>query len=361
MSIVAFVSGHGFGHLAQITPLLHLLKQRFPDWPLYIRSSLSPEIINSRLHVPCTLLAGEVDVGVVQQSAICEDWLTTGQRAADFFAPALFAQRVQAEAERLAALKPRLVLSDISPLAFPVADALDLPSVAIANLDWHDIYQPVLQTTHPEVLQTLTAAHARADLLLRMPWHLPMQTFPRIVDIPLLPQPCRISRQKVRQQLGLCDEQRTVVLVLFGGTPVPAMDLQALADMREYLFLFFSWPEGVALPVNVRSLDFGKPFSSRVVMHGCDLVLCKPGYGVLSEAWNEGIPVVYAPRPGFAEYACMHDWLQQHAPAVLIDEEALRTANWRAALVQAQTYPHRWPTLAPQAEQAMLDAMVSLL
>ena len=73
MNIVAYISGHGFGHLAQMAPVLNRIYQLRPDCRFLIRCALPEAEIKARLDFPFELDSTPVDIGVVQKSAIEED------------------------------------------------------------------------------------------------------------------------------------------------------------------------------------------------------------------------------------------------------------------------------------------------
>ncbi|MDX8405223.1 MAG: hypothetical protein R8K50_03640, partial [Mariprofundus sp.] len=70
MRVLAYISGHGFGHLAQLTPVLNALYRLQPDCVFLIRCALPEAEIRARLDFDFQLEGTAVDVGVVQKSAI---------------------------------------------------------------------------------------------------------------------------------------------------------------------------------------------------------------------------------------------------------------------------------------------------
>ncbi|MDQ6986975.1 MAG: hypothetical protein Q9M25_04130, partial [Mariprofundaceae bacterium] len=162
--IAVYISGHGYGHLAQIAPVLNALSHKQPELQFIIRSNLPEQRIRSRLYAPFSLLEGAVDVGVLQKNAVSEDIPATIDAAHTFYDG--FSNKIAAEVARLRPLHPDLILSDISPLAFPVAKQLLIPCIAVASLDWYDIYRDFL-SADDAVLNTLQQAHADCDLLIQ--------------------------------------------------------------------------------------------------------------------------------------------------------------------------------------------------
>ncbi|MDX8376636.1 MAG: hypothetical protein R8L53_01280 [Mariprofundales bacterium] len=342
--------------MAQLAPVLLALQHKVPQIKFIIRSSLAEETIRQRLPIVHECLFGITDIGVVQNSAIDENWPATQNKIRQYYQG--FDQYVNDEVTRLAVYNPKLIISDISPLAFPVAKKLGIAGVGVANLDWHDIYVPQFAKSDPEIMATIAKAHTQACILLRMPLHMPMQTFNNIKNMPVplmssehlpkqLHQYLRLTNDKYKKTYDI--NKQKIALVMFGGAAMPTMQIQNLAAISNWLFVFFSCPskENIIneLPDNVLVIDYAKPFSSYDLMMIADVVICKPGYGILTEAWNADMPVIYTARPKFAEYQYLHHFLQQYTSSILLSTQDLLTCNWQSALEKINNNGNNWPAI----------------
>ncbi|MDX8391627.1 MAG: hypothetical protein R8K53_03545 [Mariprofundaceae bacterium] len=338
--IAVYISGHGYGHLAQIAPVLNALHAKKPELQYAIRSDLPVALIRHRLQPPFSLLPGAVDVGVVQKNAVSEDIPATINAAHAFYAD--FANKIDVETTRLQALQPALVVSDISPLAFPVAKRLNTPSIAVANLDWHDIYSDFLPADDT-VLKTLQQAHGDCDMLIQPPLSMPMHSFTNRCAVELI----------VDNEQPLADKKENkpqTALIMFGGAGDPPFDVQALRHMPDWQFLTLS-PLPASVPANVRQATLHGSTASLIKQ--CDLVVTKPGYGTLAECWLTGTPIAYLPRKSFAEYPYLDGWLQAHAPSARMRIEDFVNGNWRSAMQEAMNCARTYPEItASGAEQA---------
>jgi len=349
--IVVYISGHGYGHLAQIAPVLNALSAKIPALQYIIRSDLPELLIRCRLHALFSLLNGAVDVGVVQKNAISEDIPATIVAARDFYHD--FEQKIETEVARLRPLQPGLILSDVSPLAFPVAKKLGVPSIAIANLDWHDIYRDFLPVGDA-VLDILKRAHADCDILIQPPLCMPMQSFPQRCKVELivekLPKTQRDKENKPR-----------IALIMFGGAGDPPFDVQALENMPDWQFLTLS-PLPPSVPANVRQAELhGVPSSTAALISRCNMVITKPGYGTLAECWLTGTPMAYLPRKTFAEYPYLDHWLQTHAPAARMSVEDFVSGNWLSAMQEALNCPRSYPEIPASGAEQAADIIVKTL
>ncbi|MDQ6966987.1 MAG: hypothetical protein Q9M23_08695, partial [Mariprofundaceae bacterium] len=262
-----------------------------------------------------------------------------------------FQNRVERENELLASHSPVVILSDISPLAFPVARALGIPSIAIASLDWHDVYRDFL-AADDLVLTTLEQAHAACDLLIQPPLSMPMQSFPNHKKVDLIVDD--------EHPLPLTNRQaHPIALIMFGGAGDPPFNLNTLGQMSDWQFLTLN-PVPPDAPTNVRqaAIDSGGTVS---LMTGCDIVITKPGYGTLAECWLTKTPIAYLPRESFAEYPFLNDWLQSSAPAARMALQDFISGNWLPAMQQALACPRSYPPIpasgAAQAAKLIAQAL----
>jgi len=343
-TIAVYISGHGYGHLSQVAPVLNRLAELHPDIQLLLRTDLPQALVTRRILAPSTLLPGAVDIGVVQKNAISEDIPATIEAAREFYSG--FGGRIEQEADRLAPHRPVAVLSDIAPVAFPVAKRLGIPSIAVASLDWHDIYRHFL----PEgdaLLTTLEQAHAACDLLIQPPLSMPMPGFQRRRQVAVIVDDQWTTRKKHKSD-------KKTALVMFGGAGDPPFDIHALGAVDEWQFLYLSFglsPQSWPLAPNVRQV-FSQG-STAALMHDCDLVVTKPGYGTLAECWQTCTPLAYAPREDFPEYPYLDTWLQNRAPSFRMNMTDFVSGNWSGALQAALDCPRRYPPIpASGAEQA---------
>jgi len=338
--IAVYISGHGYGHLAQIAPVLNVLYAKKPNLQFIIRSNLSEHLIRSRLRAPFSLLEGAVDVGGVQKNAVSEDIPATIDAAHAFYDG--FSDKTNAEVARLRPLRPELILSDISPLAFPVAKKLGIPCIAVASLDWYDIYRDFLPADDA-VLEILQQAHTACDVLIQPPLCMPMQSFAKRVQVELI----------VDDQQPLEDKKRNktkTALIMFGGAGDPPFDVQALKNIPDWQFLTLS-PLPPSTPANVQHIKLDGTTIS--LINDCDVVITKPGYGTLAECWLSATPLTYLPRPSFAEYPYLDAWLQTHAPSARMSIEDFVNGNWHSTMQEAIDCPRTYPKItASGAQQA---------
>ncbi len=348
MNIAVYISGHGFGHLAQMAPVLNRIHHIAPDFRFLIRCSLPKTEIQSRLKFNFELETTPVDVGVIQKSAIEEDQQASIKQMHVWVDQ--MDKQIEQEIKWLSHFNASLVISDISPLAFPTAKALDIPGIGLATLDWHTIYSYWLDADDL-IIKKLAKAYSQCDLLLTPPMAMHMPVFPNRQDIGL------IATQAAAIINPVATDQRKKALVLFGGCGNPPYDLQALANMPDWLFLIPDAPSHS--PENVQSIHFNAELRPIDLMQHIDVVLCKPGYGVLSECWSTSTPIAWVERPDFPEFPMLKEWLDQSFPACGMGRSDFQHGHWQAALDAANTDPCCFPEIEADGAIEAADIIIS--
>jgi hypothetical protein len=348
MKIAAYISGHGFGHLAQMAPVLNRIHQIKPDCQFLIRCDLPEAEIMARMDFSFDLESTPVDVGVVQKTAIEEDRQASELQIKQWVSG--MDMHIKREISLLRDFQPSLVLSDISPLAFPAARALAVPGIGIATLDWHTIYSHWLPENDP-TLTSLAAAYRDCDLLLEPPMAMDMVVFPKRQKIPL------IAAYPSEIKTPLLKRQSKKALVIFGGSDQPPYDLQALAAMDEWQFLIPHAP--AETPENVQNIHFNNDMRPVDFMPYVDVVVCKPGYGALAECWRTGTPIAWVERPDFPEFPILKGWLENELPSCGMSKTDFKSGNWLKALEGAHTHPGSFPTLTGDGAETAADIILN--
>ena len=204
-------------------------------------------------------------------------------------------------------MAPRVVVSDIPPLAIGAAAAAGIPAVGVSNFSWDWIlagYADREPRLRP-VVRRYAEAYRKADCVFRLPMHGDLGAFPVIIDVPLLTHRSRLPRALVRRRLGITsDEGLPVVLISFGGFgsgPFAAFDAP---DLEGIVFLAFAEkPEGFR--GDWRRLPSPSAIPHEELVAACDVVIGKPGYSTAAE--------VLAQRTRFL-YLSRADWHRRSGP-----------------------------------------------
>ncbi len=314
------VSGHGYGHAvrsAQVAQALLQLGARVivrteaPRW-------LFPEGVE-------WLLPSErpLDIGVAQHDGLEIDIDETRRRWGAFMRD--FHEHAQAEAGLLTEQRVDVVVGDIPPLAFAAAQRANVPSVAVGNFTWDWIY--AAWQDFEDVIRCVRSGYAAADLLLRLPFHADsaqaFEPFTCVEDVPLIARMARRNRREVRAELGLDDAMR-VALLSFGGFAAYGLDLAAFGRWQDYVFVATPplQTSVTQVPANVRVLN-ETPADYVSLIAACDVVITKPGYGIVADCLANRVAMLFTDRGPFREYEVLAAALPQLGPAMYIPREEL--------------------------------------
>ena len=331
-----------------MAPVLNRIHELRPGCHFLIRCPLPEAEIQARLDFDFELNPVQVDIGVVQKNAVEEDREASLKQMKQWVGS--FDAQIGCELQQMRQFRPALILSNISPLAFPVASLLGVPGIALASLNWHEIYAHWLPPEHPVIIR-LAEAYSVCDLLLTPPMTMEMGVFPKRREIPLIAAYPADSSSPMRQE-------RRGALVLFGGSERPPFDLTALADISDWQFLLPDAPAD--LPGNVAPVRFDRIRRPIDLMPHVDAVVCKPGYGVLAECWRTERPVVWVERPDFPEFPVLKSWLDKSFPAAGMSREDFRQGRWQPALEAALGSDRHYPALAEDGAQVAAELILSM-
>jgi len=347
--LLAAISHHGHGHLAQCAPVLAALRRRLPGLRLTVYSALPRAVLAARIDPPFAYRAGAVDVGMVMADAL------TVRPAASARAYAAFHRNWDAdvadEVRGLARAAVDLVLADIPYRILAAAAQAGIPAVALCSLHWGEIYGAYCAQAAGagRILREITSAYRAARAFLAPEPALAMPDLPNRVPIGPIARLGRDRRAAVRRRAGL-DPQAggRLVLVAPGGipTPLPLARWPAQPGVR-----WIVPPESAAARPDVIPVTaLGESFVD--VLRACDAVITKPGYGMFAEAACNGVPVLYARRGDWPEEPGLAAWLRHHACAREIDPERLRDGDLGGELEALWAMPAPRPPRPTGIEQA---------
>lgn len=346
--LLVALSGHGFGHLAQVAPVLSKLHDTVADLSLTIRTSLPLERLDSRLRMPFHYQWSEDDFGMLQHNALRVDVPATLERYRQYHH--CWEERVAEVAEELCRLQPDLVFADVPYLTLAAAKRSRIPAVAMCNLNWLEILSPYCGD-EPEfnlVLQQMRAAYDSADIFLRCTPAMPFHGLNNVQDIGLIASAVAPRRDQLEDACWVKPGERLVLIAMGGiGHRPPVERWPRFHGVR------FAVPESWAVDREDCFAFEQSGIGFDEFLASCDAVITKPGYGTFSEAAVSGVPVIYVVREdGWPEQEYLIAWLQQHTHCDGVTVEALERGELGSVL-EAAFAVGGYPPLRPEGvEQA---------
>lgn len=333
--IVFFISGHGFGHASRQVEVINALGAARPDLAIGIRSAVNADLLARTLRVPYQLWPGPCDSGIVQTSSIAHDDDATIRETLAFYAT--FDERVELEAQQLPA-ETKLIVGDIPPLAFAVAARRGVSSVAIGNFTWDWIYEEYAPLRNaPGLLARLRDAYHSATLALQLPMAGGFEVFGDARPIPFIARHATRGRAETRTHFGV-PLDKPAALLSFGGYGLPSLRLADIDCLGDWTIVTTdrASPGDAPHPAGVIRLaerDFAdRRFRYEDIVSAVDVVVTKPGYGIIAECVAAQTAMLYTSRGQFREY----DLLVREFPSFIrsrfIGQDELFAGRWRDAL-----------------------------
>ncbi len=319
MSVVYYVSGHGFGHASRSIEIINALVERRPDLRIVVRSSVAPWLVARTARAGVDLSPAEVDTGVVQLGSLDLDAAASIERATAFMST--FDARVDAEAAFLREQGATMTISDLPALGIAAGHKAGLPAIAAGNFTWDWIYDHY--DGGQAVARQIANVYRRTTLALRLPMHGGFATMPEVRDLPFVARRSRRDAGEVREALGI-PRNRRVVLTSFGGYGLDGLNLDALRALPGYHVL---WP-GL---IDERAM-YDRGYRYEDLVRAADIVVSKPGYGIISECLANDTALLYTARGDFREYQVLVDAMPTFLRCAFIDREALFAGRWQAHL-----------------------------
>ena len=295
MHLLVAVSPHGFGHAAQVAPVINALVRRLPALRVTVQSTVAAWFLRQRIDTDFQLVERCTDFGLMMNSALDIDLESSASAYADLHGS--WEARVSEEASRLRALAPDLVLADVPYLSVAAAQAAAIPALALCSLNWADIYRHYFSHRReaPHILQQMEAAYSAAAAFLCPAPCMPMRWVNNAVNIAPIAARGQNRRAALNELLGL-DSSTALVVVAPGGVQTRFAMERWPADQNIHWLVSENWR--VVHPCATAFERTGMTFTDLVA--SCDAVLGKCGYGTVTECVVNGIPLLYIPRP---------DWL----------------------------------------------------
>jgi L-arabinokinase len=338
MSIAFYISGHGFGHASRSIELINALIERRPGLPVIVRTQAAAWLFTRTAHSSVTLSPVETDTGVVQIDSLRLDAAGTIRRARDFMA--FFDQRVDAEVTFLRAHDVSAVVADLPPLGIAAAHAAGLPAIAYGNFTWDWIYAGY--EGGDAVARAIGGAYARTTLALRLPMWGGFETMTDVRDLPFAARHSKKDSDDTRRALGIPLRDH-VVLVSFGGYGIAGASKPVIPGYH------ILWPGDVD-----EDAMYEKGYRYEDLVRAVDVVVTKPGYGIISECIANDTALLYTSRGQFREYPVLVQEMPNYLRCQFIEQQDVFSGNWQPSLDRLLAQPS--PPVKPRTDGAAIGA-----
>ena len=237
-----------------------------------------------------------------------------------------------------------LLVSDIPPLAFEIAARASVPSIAISNFTWSWIYREYLKDRPAflPLIEEMETFYRKATLALTLPYPGDMSVFAQMESIPWITRTSILNKEEARTRFDL-PQSATIALLSFGGLGLERLPWQKLRRLQNYYFV--ATGKTPQRQGNVAILAEAQPAYFDLV-RAADIVIAKPGYGIVADVIAHQIPVLYTERGDFPEYPNLVRALNDLTTAEFISQQDLLSGHIEPQLDCLLSKNPHWPTVA---------------
>jgi hypothetical protein len=303
-SICYYVSDYGYGHASRSIAVVRRILDSFKGTRVFVKTSFPFDFVRRSLPAEGVVpVRTENDIGVAFRKGSAEvDTMKTGEMLDGWLDT--WDAYVRGEREFCERNGVGLILSDIAPQPFIVAEELGIPGVAVSNFTWHYIFSGIFGSGHGT--GTLRDAYVRAESALVLPFNEKMACFRRKRDVGLVSREPTRGREEIRRMLGVREGERLVYLGIGKSFDTIMLDGMRCDGAEHVRFLSSSH---VRLPLKGALRIPPGETETQDFVAACDLVVSKPGYGIVSEAVRGKVPIFLFSREGFSEDGLFRDAL----------------------------------------------------
>ena len=349
-AIVFYISGHGFGHASRSIEVINAILAKRPETRIGVRTSAPRWLFDLTVKGKVSYSTLECDTGVVQVDALTLDEADTIRRASSFHSDLV--TRAASETRALRELGAGLIVGDVPPLAFSVGASAGIPSIALSNFTWDWIYADYPRVRlAPSLLPAIRGAYAKASMALRLPMSGGFESFTNVKDIPFVARHSTKTREEVAKLLKLPTD-KPFVLASFGGYGLPGLDTEMLSKFKKHTVLMASTGtisrarketptverKGSFVSINEEAMYVaGVRYEDLVA--AAEVLVTKPGYGIISEAIANDTAVLYTSRGHFPEYDVIVEEMPKYLRSAFISHDDLFAGKWETQLDKLRAQP----------------------
>jgi L-arabinokinase len=246
----------------------------------------------------------------------------------------------------------RLVVADIPPLAVVAAARAGIPACAFGNFTWDWIYEDYPEAAaSPDLVPGIRDAYAQASCAWRLPMWGGFESIRTIVDVPLVARRSTRDPGEVRRHFGLPDD-RPVVLASFGGFGARAVPFDAVDCLGRCTLVLAettvtrsggnvdrgSRGDGRVITLNEAEL-YATGYRYEDLVAAADVVVTKPGFGIIAECAANRTAIVYTSRGRFREYDVLVREMPRYVRCEFLSQADLLAGRWAQAVDRVLSLP----------------------
>jgi L-arabinokinase len=326
--IAYYITAHGYGHGARSCDILHALRHADANVPIIVKTDLPRQFLTGRLPESIEIRPGAFDTGMIQKDAIHHDLEASLEAVVELYANE--SELIEQEAAFLRDESVGVVVADIPAIPLAAAQKERIPDIACGNFGWDWIYSEYVQydqrwQCYADKIRTV---YQNTHLLLQQPLSEPMSAFPNRIKLALLAKSGTERKERIVELSGADSKKQWLLLSFYAlSLDQAALDHFAmLKDVEVFCVEPLKWPGSCVHSLSPHDVSFSD------ILASMDVVVTKPGFGIISECIANDKPIVYSNRANFAEYEMLVGHIEQYCQNTLILNEELYAGRLERAL-----------------------------
>ena len=333
-NIAYYITTHGLGHATRSIAIIRELLND-PKLKIFVCSKLPQHYLdgcfkskNIKFHEAETLF------GVLYKELLHVDI----EKSIAIFINGIEKQKKYIEKETEFCKKNNidLLISDICPFPFDVADKLNIPSIAISNFNWYSVFKHIISEKKAlnvdKNLEIIRESYEKANLLLELPFSFDMNYFKKRLKVSLVVRKLTRKRPEIRALFNLKEDD---LLIFYGltdflfTTDELIKKLDILNSNHNELKIIFS----IFLKKHIPQRAYFRFIpeddqESQDILAASDLVIGKVGYGTVSECVAYERPFIYTTRKDFLEDIGLAKGIEMFGKGKYYPPKALLNGNF---------------------------------
>jgi len=295
--ICFYTSDYGYGHAARDIALIRKIqKANFAE--VIIKTDTAFDFM--RFSLPgCNLKRQRNDIGLIYKDDTVEVDRDSTERALEEWIGS-WDNYIRTEKKFCQDKKIDLIISDITPQSFLLAEDLAIPGIGFSNFTWHYIFYNLLGNCL--AVQRLEEAYKAGDLALVLPFHEEMELFKARREIPLISRDVTVKRETLRAHHGLQKDELLIYLGV-GKSLAPGLfkNLRGMDLSGKKILVSQAMELSDTIPQKDIIRIPSNETESQNYLATADLVISKTGYSTVSEAIRGRVPMFLFKREGYEE------------------------------------------------------------
>lgn len=291
--LIYYITDHGRGHATRSVAIIRELQKlgieviiRNSNVVNFLQRSLpGTKIISGLTDVGPTLKTDGVSIDEQRSQIAIKNWIDSLDETSSI------------ESQIIKKYEPDLIISDISAMPFLAAAKANKNSIAISNFSWYD----VLKFLPTGTLELLRNAYDTCNMAIQLPIGTSMDHFKTKRKIGLVSRVSSLPREELRKKFKIKNNDIAILFAL-GGSDVKV-------NCRDYANIKILSMNTVI--TNSNYIQLSDWDEGQDVVAAADFVICKCGYGLISECLTNGIPFCYVSDDKHLEQQAMSQELSK--------------------------------------------------